>query len=65
VVETSGPLAVPDGPATGLDPAVTNLLGRYGAGISRLEPSGRNGMVDAVIVSLPCRSRPGLGGEAA
>ena len=65
VVETSGPLAVPDGPATGLDPAVTVLFGRYGAGVSRLEPSGRNGMVDAVIVSLPCRSRPGLGGDAA
>jgi hypothetical protein len=65
VVETSGPLAVADGPATGLDPAVANLLGRYGAGVSRLEPSTRNGMVDAVIVSLPCRSRPGLGGDAA
>ncbi|MGD9608788.1 MAG: hypothetical protein AB7U59_05225 [Desulfovibrionaceae bacterium] len=65
VVETSGPLTVQDGPATGLEPAVTLLLGRYGAGVSRLEPSGRNGGTDTVLVSLPYRSRPRLGGDAA
>lgn len=64
VVETVGPQAALDSPVAGLEPTVVSLLERHGACFSLLEPSGRDGVVDTVVVSLPFRSRPGLGGEA-